>query len=105
MKKQKFRSMQEFYPFYLTEHRSFASRVLHFIGSGLAMLSLLAAMLFHNFNFFIAIPLLTYGFAGIGHLLFEKNKPVTFRYPIYSLASDYKLFFDLLSGKRSFRSK
>jgi hypothetical protein len=104
MIKKKFRSMQEFYPFYLSEHRNFANRVLHFVGSGLALLSLLAALLFHNFNFFIAIPILLYGFAAIGHLFFEKNRPATFRYPVYGLAGDFKLFFDLLSGNQPFRS-
>jgi hypothetical protein len=105
MKEEKFRSLHEFYPFYLTEHRNFTSRVLHFIGSGLAILSLLAAMLFHNFNFFLAIPVLGYGFAWIGHFFFEKNRPATFRHPLYSLASDFMLFFDLLSGKQAFRTK
>lgn len=97
--------MHEFYPFYLSEHRNSTNRVLHFLGSGLSMLSLLAALLFHNFNFFIAIPVLLYGFAGIGHLFFEKNGSATFRYPVYSLASDFKIFFDLLSGKQPFQSK
>jgi hypothetical protein len=105
MKEKKYKSLQEFYPFYLTEHQNFTSRVLHFIGSGLAILSLLAALLFHNFNFFIAIPLLGYGFAWVGHFFFEKNRPATFEYPLYSVASDFMLFFDLLSGSQPFRVK
>jgi hypothetical protein len=99
----KFKSLKEFYPFYLSEHRNHTSRVLHFIGSGLAILCLFTALLFHNFWFFLAIPVVGYGFAWVGHLFFEKNKPATFKYPLYSLASDFILFFDLLSGKQPFR--
>jgi hypothetical protein len=51
------------------------------------------------------LPLVGYGFAWTGHYFFEKNKPATFQYPLYSLISDFKLFFELLSGKQSFREK
>jgi hypothetical protein len=44
-----------------------------------------------------------YGFAWVGHFFFEKNKPATFKYPLYSLARDFILFFDLLSGKQKFK--
>src|SRR4051812_17169313 len=101
----KFKSLKEFYPFYLSEHRNATSRVLHFIGSGLAIFCLFTALLFHNFWFFLAIPIVGYGFAWAGHLFFEKNKPATFQYPLYSLASDFMLFYDILSGKQTFRPK
>jgi hypothetical protein len=101
----KYKTLKEFYPYYLTEHQNFASRVLHFIGSGLALLCLLTALLFHNFWFFLAIPAVGYGFAWMGHLFFEKNKPATFEYPLFSLASDFMLFFDLLSGKQPFNPR
>lgn len=101
----KFRSLKEFYPYYLSEHQNFTSRVLHFIGSALAILFLLAALLFHEFLFFLAIPFVGYGFAWIGHLFFEKNKPATFKYPMYSLASDFMLFYDILVGRQPFRIK
>jgi hypothetical protein len=47
-------------------------------------------------------PIVAYGFAWIGHFFFEKNKPATFQYPLYSLASDFILYFEILSGKESF---
>jgi len=46
-----------------------------------------------------------YGFAWVGHFFFEKNKPATFQYPGYSLASDFILFWDLLRGKEKFLNK
>lgn len=105
MEEVKYKSLKEFYPFYLSEHQNHTSRVLHFIGTGLVILVLIAAILFHNWQFFIAIPVIGYGFAWIGHFFFEKNKPATFKYPAYSLASDFLLFYDLLTGQQPFKVK
>ena len=101
----KIKSLKEFYPFYLSEHQNTTSRILHFIGTALVILCFLTGFLFHDSRFFIAIPVLGYGFAWIGHFFFEKNKPATFQYPLYSLASDFILFYDLLTGKQVFRAK
>lgn len=102
MEQKRFQSLAEFYPFYLSEHKNRTSRILHFIGTGSAILLFPASLLFHNFWLFLLIPVVGYGFAWIGHLFFEKNKPATFKYPAYSLASDFLLFFDLLTGKEKF---
>jgi hypothetical protein len=50
-------------------------------------------------------PLVGYGFAWIGHFFFEQNRPATFQYPIYSLLSDFKLYFDILQNKQKFDPK
>jgi hypothetical protein len=50
------------------------------------------------------VPLMGYGFAWVGHYFFEKNKPATFKYPLWSLASDFKMFFQILIGKISLDS-
>jgi hypothetical protein len=76
---------------------------LHFIGTGLVLALTAAALLFHNVQPLIAVPFVGYGFAWVGHFFFEKNKPATFKHPLYSLASDFILFFDLLSGKQKFK--
>ncbi len=102
MAEKKFTSLREFYPFYLSEHSNTTSRVLHFIGTGLVVLAFFAGFLFHNWRFFVLMPLVGYSFAWVGHFFFEKNKPATFQYPGYSLASDFILFYDLLTGKQSF---
>lgn len=98
----KYNSLKEFYPFYLTEHRDSTCRVLHFIGTGLVLTSFIAFLLTLNWVFFAIIPLLGYGFAWVGHFFFEQNKPATFQYPGYSLASDFIMFWDLLRGKEKF---
>lgn len=101
----KFQSLKEFYPYYISEHQNTTCRILHFIGTSLLLLSLFTGILFHDLRFIVAIPFIGYGFAWIGHFFFEKNKPATFKYPLYSLASDFLLFWDLLNGKQSFKCK
>ncbi|AOM75979.1 DUF962 domain-containing protein [Pedobacter steynii] len=105
MTEKRFKTLKEFYPFYLTEHRNLTSRVLHFIGTGLVVLSVFTGILFHEWRFILATPFLGYGFAWVGHFFFEKNKPATFQYPLFSLASDFLLFWDLLTGNQSFKAK
>ena len=43
-----------------------------------------------------------YGFAWIGHFFFEKNRPATFKHPVYSLAADWVMYKDMLVGKIRF---
>jgi hypothetical protein len=97
-----FASLKEFYPYYLSEHQNPTSRILHFIGTALFFVLLVSAVYFSNYNLLFAIPLVGYGFAWVGHFFFEKNKPATFKHPFYSLASDFILFFHLVSGKERF---
>jgi hypothetical protein len=98
----KYQSLKEFYPYYLSEHQHPTSRLLHFVGTGLVLVVLGLAIALKNYSWLAGIPVLGYGFAWVGHFFFEKNKPATFTYPFYSLASDFLLFFDLLRGKEKF---
>jgi hypothetical protein len=98
----KYQSLKEFYPYYLSEHQHPTSRILHFVGTGLVLVVLALAIALKNYSWLAGIPVLGYGFAWVGHFFFEKNKPATFTYPFYSLASDFLLFFDLLRGKEKF---
>jgi hypothetical protein len=102
MTEKKFQSLKEFYPFYLSEHQNPTSRMLHFIGTALVIISFLIFLTTTRWAFLAVIPFLGYGFAWAGHFFFERNKPATFQYPGYSLASDFILFWDLLRGKESF---
>jgi len=99
----RFKSVKEFYPFYLSEHQNTTNRLLHFIGTGLVVLSVFTGILFHEWRFIIATPVLAYGFAWIGHHFFEQNKSSVFKFPIFNIVSDFMLFWDLLSGNRPFR--
>jgi hypothetical protein len=103
MQEKRYQSLKEFYPFYLSEHQNSTSRLLHFMGSGLAISLLLYGLVSGSFSLLWFIPLVGYGFAWVGHFFFEKNKPATFQYPFYSLASDFILFWDILTGKQKIR--
>ena len=52
-----------------------------------------------NYLYLFLLPIFGYGFAWISHFLIEKNKPATFKYPFYSLLGDFKMFFEILTGK------
>ena len=98
----RFASFREFYPFYLNEHSNRTSRRLHFIGS-CGVLALLAwAIAERNAWWLLAALFCGYGFAWVGHFFFEKNRPATFKYPLWSLMGDFRLFFETVSGKRKF---
>ncbi|MFN6117642.1 MAG: Mpo1-like protein [Flavobacteriales bacterium] len=102
---ERFRSLRTFYPYYLSEHQDPVCRVLHFIGTGLIVVWCSLALVTRNALWLVMIPLAGYGFAWVGHYFFERNKPATFQYPAYSLASDFLLFWDLLTGKEPFRPR
>lgn len=104
-KKKTFQSLEEFYPYYLSEHQNKMCRILHFAGTSLFFYFLFAFLLSGNFMLLLFCPLVGYGFAWIGHFFFEQNKPATFQYPLYSLLSDFKLYFDILQNKQKFDPK
>ena len=87
----------EFYPFYLSQHQNSICRLLHFIGTSIILLLLVFYV--KKISDLIFIPLAGYGFAWVGHFVFEKNKPATFQYPLYSLMGDFVMFWDILTRK------
>ncbi len=94
-----YKTFSEFYPYYLSEHQDRTCRTLHFIGTSLFFVFLMGAFLFHKLELLILCPIAGYGFAWVGHFFFEKNKPATFQYPLYSLLGDFKMYFEILAGK------
>jgi hypothetical protein len=44
----------------------------------------------------LGVPAVCYGLAWVGHFFFERNRPATFVYPVYSLLGDWKLFANYL---------
>ena len=95
----KYTSFWSFYPYYLTEHSDAKNRLLHFIGTGLILVLFIAGIIFQNWNLIAAIPFCGYGFAWVGHFFIEKNRPATFTYPLYSLGSDFVMFWHILTGQ------
>jgi len=113
-------SFQEFWPFYLSQHLHPASRALHFFGTtaafavlGLALIGdgrllplaligdgrLLPLALIGDGRLLPLALLAGYGPAWVGHFVFEKNRPATFRYPLWSLLGDFKMWGLMASGR------
>ncbi len=99
---QKYKSFAEFYPFYLSQHSDPVCRGLHYLGSTLVLLILLFSLVSGQFVWLLALPVVGYGFAWIGHFGFEHNKPATFQYPVYSLMADWVMLAQFVGGKRRF---
>ncbi len=98
-----FNSFKEFYPFYLAQHSNTICRKLHFVGLLLGIAWLFVVLYTGLNSWYILLSFLSgYGFGFIGHFMFEKNKPATFKNPFYSFAGDIKMFIDLLTGRIKF---
>lgn len=94
-----FRSFSEFYPYYLSEHKDPICRRLHYIGSTLVLAILVTLAVTGLWGYWWLMLLAGYGFAWVGHFKFEHNKPATFKYPFYSLAADWVMYKDFLTGQ------
>jgi hypothetical protein len=102
MSERHFSNFAAFYPYYLDEHRDRTCRRLHFAGTLLVLVLVVAAVLTGRWWLLLLTPVVGYGFAWSGHAFFEHNRPATFSHPFYSLAADWVMFFDMLRGKIRF---
>ncbi len=97
-----FQSFAEFYPFYLGEHQDRTCRRLHFVGSTLGLVCLAVAIYTASGWWILAGLVAGYAFAWIGHFGFEKNKPASFKRPLYSFMGDWVMYKDIWMGKIPF---
>jgi hypothetical protein len=93
------RSFADFWPYYVRAHSKPRTRVLHAIGSVLAIIVVALALAFSNLWLILAAPILGYAFAWYAHFFVEHNKPATFGHPFYSLAADYRMLFLMMAGR------
>jgi hypothetical protein len=89
----------EFWPRYLAAHADPRTRGLHYLGTSLAMASLVTAGVARDWRWLLAAPLVGYAPAWLGHLVFEGNRPETFGHPAWSLVSDFRMLGMFLSGR------
>ena len=95
----RFDDFEAFFPYYLAEHAHPTSRALHYVGTTAGTLVALYALWTQTWALLIAYPLLGYGCAWLGHFGFEKNRPATFTYPLWSLRGDYTMLYLALTGR------
>jgi hypothetical protein len=96
------RTFAEFYPFYLGEHRNRTCRRLHFLGSTLSLACLGMMLAGGGWHWLVLALLCGYGCAWIGHFVFEKNRPASFRRPLYSFLGDWAMYRDIWLGRLPF---
>jgi hypothetical protein len=97
-----FRTFSDFYPFYLGQHANRTSRRLHFAGSCLAIALLVAALITQHGWLLVVALVEGYAFAWVGHFFFEHNRPATFSYPRFSFMGDWRLWWEIVTGKVPF---
>ena len=92
-------SYEEFWPYYVSEHArpSDARAPLRRHHAGARPPSRPACSV--SPWWFLASPVAGYGFAWVGHFFFEKNRPATFTYPLWSLRGDFRMFRLMLLGR------
>jgi hypothetical protein len=92
-------NFREFWPYYVREHSKTGCRLLHFVGSSAGIICLIAAALTHNLLFIPLGLIIGYGFAWTGHFFIEHNRPATFKYPLWSLIADWKMWALMIAGR------
>jgi hypothetical protein len=95
----KYATFREFYPFYLSEHANRTCRRLHFAGTTIGLVCLLSALATRNAWWLLVGLVAGYLFAWIGHVFFEKNRPATFTYPLYSFMGDWEMWREILARR------
>jgi len=98
-------SEQAFYDFYLDEHQNMACRRLHFAGSSFGLLGLAKSVKTRSAKPLVKGIAAGYACAWVGHFFFEKNKPASFKFPLKSFASDFRMYSDVLRGNLSLRDR
>lgn len=92
---EKIETFEEFWDFYVGEHKNKANRILHFIGTTSAVGCLAGALLTRKRWLALVAPVVGYGFAWVGHFFVEGNKPASFKYPLWSLQADFKMWWKM----------
>jgi hypothetical protein len=101
----KYSRFADFYVFYLAEHMHPICRILHFLGSSMGLLCFILFIRTGRWQLVVAGLLIGYGFAWLGHFGFEKNKPASFKQPLYSFMADWVMWWQLLTRKIPFNPR
>lgn len=91
MSKPAIQTYAEFWPFYLREHSLPVTRRFHFVGTSLGVATGIAAIATGRAALIPAALVAAYGFAWFSHFFIEKNKPASFKYPLWSFISDFRM--------------
>ena len=94
----------EFYPYYQREHSEPAPRVPHVVGT-VGLLGFVAAAVVLGWPWLLVGVVCAYALAWTGHFVFARNRPATFRFPLFSIAADFLMTAEIVSGRRGLRER
>jgi len=99
MAETRYKSFSEFWPFYVTEHSKQGTRILHLVGTTASIALLIYLIASGRWWLFPLAFIAGYGCAWLAHFLVERNRPATFKYPLWSFMADYKMIALMITGK------
>ncbi|HEY4001360.1 MAG TPA: DUF962 domain-containing protein [Candidatus Xenobia bacterium] len=94
-----FEDFEAFWPFYLGQHSQPATRWIHFGGTTAVLAAAAYALARHDARMVKWLPLIGYGPAWFAHFFVEQNRPATFKYPLWSLRGDFRMWYRMLTGR------
>ena len=90
---------RDFWDFYVQEHSKPATRMLHFVGTSLGLVLLMWFVWSGRWYYFPLFLVVGYAFAWFAHFVVEKNRPATFKYPLWSFVSDFRMMGYMIMGR------
>ena len=99
MNPRQFKSFDDFWPHYLSEHSKPATRTMHGIGTLAAVFFLILVIATGRWWLFPLALVPGYAFAWGAHFFIEKNRPATFTHPLWSFMGDWKMLALMLAGR------
>lgn len=91
----------EFWRYYLAAHSDPRCRALHYGGTAAALALAATGAVKADWRWLAAAPIVGYGAAWFGHIVFERNRPATFGHPVRSVLSDFRMLGLFLTGRLS----
>jgi hypothetical protein len=103
--RRQFQSLEEYYPYYLSQHSNRNCRRLHVVGNSIIIGSVAAAVAQRDAKLAVLGVGAGYAAAWLGHILFEDDQTplepllLAARNPFYGFLCDWRMFGDVLRGK------